>query len=167
MSRIGLYPGSFDPVTYGHLDIVERSLRVFDEVIIAVANNPYKKAMFTADERVAMLREVTEDMDGVEVASFQCLTVEYARQRGAVAIIRGLRALSDFEYESQMALANRVIAPEIEIIYMMPQQTMTYISSSMAKEVAVFDGEIDKFVPPPVAEMLRRRTAELRSELKS
>ncbi len=155
MSKTGLYPGSFDPVTYGHMDIVERALRVFDEVVMAVANSPYKKSMFTAEERVAMIEEVTRDLDRVRVTKFQCLTVEYARQCGAVAIIRGLRALSDFEYEFQMALTNRAIAPEIEIIYMMPQQPYTFVSSSMAKELAAFDGELEKFVPPPVARMLR------------
>jgi len=166
MNRTALYPGSFDPPTFGHLDIIERAVRVFDNVIVAVANNPYKQTMFTADERVTMLEEVTRDIDQIEVTSFQCLTVEYARRCGAVAIIRGLRAMSDFEYEFQMALSNRAIAPEIEIIYMMPLQPYTFVSSSMVKEVAAFDGEIEKFVPSAVADMLRRKTAELRTKLK-
>ena len=157
MNRTALYPGSFDPVTFGHLDIAERALHVFDEVIMAVADNPYKKTMFTADERVAMLEEVTREFEHIEVRRFQCLTVEYAHQCSAVAIIRGLRVLSDFEYEFQMALTNRAIAPEIEMIYMMPQQPYTFVSSSMAKELAAFDGEIDKFVPGIVAKMLREK----------
>jgi len=157
MNRTGLYPGSFDPVTFGHLDIAERALRMFDNVIIAVADNPYKKTMFTADERIAMLEEVTQEFGHIEVRRFRCLTVEYARQCGAVAIIRGLRALSDFEYEFQMALTNHGIAPEIEMIYMMPKQPYTFVSSSMAKELATFDGEIDKFVPNVVAKMLREK----------
>ena len=160
MNRTALYPGSFDPVTFGHLDVAERALRVFDNVIMAVANNPYKETMFTADERVAMLEEVTREFDHVEVRRFRCLTVEYAHQCGAVAIIRGLRALSDFEYEFQMALTNRAIAPEIEIIYMMPQQPFTFVSSSMAKELAAFDGDIDKFVPNIVADMLRKKVGK-------
>lgn len=162
MSRTGLYPGSFDPVTYGHLDIVERALHVFDKVILAVADNPFKKSMFTAAERTSMLREATRDMDGVEVASFQILTVEYARKMNAVAIIRGLRAMSDFEYEFQMALTNRALAPEIEIIYMMPQQPYTFVSSTMAKELTMFDGDIDQFVPPCVADTLRKKADEIR-----
>jgi pantetheine-phosphate adenylyltransferase len=165
MSRTGLYPGSFDPVTYGHLDIIGRALHVFDKVIVAVANNPFKKSMFTADERVGLLREATKDMDRVEVASFDVLTVEYAHEVDAVAIIRGLRAMSDFEYEFQMALTNRALAPEIEIIYMMPQQPYTFVSSTMAKELALFDGDIDQFVPPCVAKVLREKAAEKKAEL--
>jgi len=157
MNRTALYPGSFDPVTFGHLDIADRALRVFDNVIIAVADNPYKNTMFTAEERVAMLEEVTREFDNIKVTRFQCLTVQYAHQCGVVAIIRGLRALSDFEYEFQMALTNRAISPEIEMVYMMPQQPYTFVSSSMAKELAAFDGEIDKFVPNIVADMLRRK----------
>jgi pantetheine-phosphate adenylyltransferase len=160
MKRTALYPGSFDPVTLGHLDIAERALHVFDNVIMAVADNPYKNTMFTADERVAMLEEVTRDYEHIEVTRFQCLTVEYAHECHAVAIIRGLRVLSDFEYEFQMALTNRAIAPEIEMIYMMPQQPYTFVSSSMVKELAAFDGGIDKFVPGVVAEMLREKAGK-------
>ena len=167
MSRTGLYPGSFDPVTYGHLDIVERALHVFDKVILAVANNPFKKSMFTAEERVGLLTEATRDMDRVEVTSFHVLTVEYAREVNAVAIIRGLRAMSDFEYEFQMALTNRALAPEIEMIYMMPQQPYTFVSSTMAKELAMFEGDIDQFVPPCVATMLREKATGKIAELKN
>ncbi len=167
MNRIGLYPGSFDPVTYGHIDIVGRALHVFDTVVLAVANNPFKHTMFTAEERIAMLRESTRGMDGVEVTSFAGLTVEYARELGAVAIIRGLRAMSDFEYEFQMALTNRVLAPEIEIIYMMPQQPYTFVSSTMTKELALFDGDIEQFVPACVAKKLREKTADRKADRKN
>ncbi len=153
--RVAVYPGSFDPPTYGHVDLVERALHVFDKLIVAVARNADKKCLFTAEERVEMLRESIGDIEGVEVDSFDCLTVEYAKAQNATAILRGLRAVSDFEYEFQMALMNRRLAPSIETIYLMPKDTHIFLSSSLIKEVAMFGGrDLSKFVPPPVERKL-------------
>jgi len=153
--RVAIYPGSFDPPTYGHVDLVERALHVFDKLIVAVARNAGKECLFTADERVKMLRESISDIEGVEVDSFDCLTVEYAKAKNATAILRGLRAVSDFEYEFQMALMNRKLAPSIETIYLMPKDTHIFLSSSLIKEVAMFGGrDLSKFVPSPVERKL-------------
>ena len=153
--RVAIYPGSFDPPTYGHVDLVERALHVFDKLIVAVARNADKDCLFTAEERVEMLRESIGDIEGVEVDSFDCLTVEYAKAKNATAILRGLRAVSDFEYEFQMALMNRKLAPSIETIYLMPKDTHIFLSSSLIKEVAMFGGrDLSKFVPPPVERKL-------------
>lgn len=153
--RIALYPGSFDPPTYGHIDLIERALRVFDKLIVAVAKNAEKECLFTVEERVGMLTDATNHLEGVEVVSFDTLTVEYARERGAIALIRGLRAVSDFEYELQMALMNRKLAPSIETIYLMPSETHIFLSSSLLKEIAMFGGKkLSDFVPPMVERML-------------
>ena len=153
--RVAIYPGSFDPPTYGHADLVERALHVFDKLIVAVARNSGKDCLFTPQERVDMLRESIGDIEGVEVDSFDCLTVEYAKAKKATAILRGLRAVSDFEYEFQMALMNRKLAPSIETIYLMPKDTHIFLSSSLIKEVAMFGGrDLSKFVPPPVERKL-------------
>jgi len=153
--RVAIYPGSFDPPTFGHVDLVERALHVFDRLIVAVARNVGKDCLFTAEERVDMLKQSTSDIEGVEVDSFDSLTVEYAKARNATAIVRGLRAVSDFEYEFQMALMNRKLAPSIETIYLMPKDTHIFLSSSLIKEIAMFGGrDLSKFVPPPVERML-------------
>jgi len=153
--RVAIYPGSFDPPTYGHVDLIERALHVFDRLIVAVARNVEKECLFTADEREHLLREATNHIEGVEVASFDSLTVEYAKSRGAIAIVRGLRAVSDFEYEFQMALMNRKLAPSIETIYFMPNDAHIFLSSSLIKEIAMFGGRnLSDFVPPAVEQRL-------------
>jgi pantetheine-phosphate adenylyltransferase len=153
--RVAIYPGSFDPPTFGHVDIMERALHVFDKLIVAVARNVGKDCLFTPDERVAMLTESVNHIDGVEVDSFDSLTVEYAKIKDATAIVRGLRAVSDFEYEFQMALMNRKLAPSIETIYLMPKDTHIFLSSSLIKEIAMFGGrDLSKFVPPAVERKL-------------
>ena len=157
--RIALYPGSFDPPTYGHIDLIERALRVFDKLIVAVAEkNMEKDCLFAAGERVDMLREATRHLERVEVDSFDSLTVDYARARGAIALIRGLRAVSDFDYEFQMALMNRKLAPSIETIYLMPSEAHIFLSSSLLKEIVMFGGKnLSDFVPPVVERMLLKR----------
>jgi pantetheine-phosphate adenylyltransferase len=158
--RIAIYPGSFDPPTYGHIDLVERALRIFDTLIVAVAQNAEKKHMFTVEERVEMLKEATSHLSGVKVDSFDCLTVEYAQRRDAMAVVRGLRAVADFDYEFQMALMNRKLAPSIETIYLMPSEAHIFLSSSLVKEIVMFGGKnLSDFVPPPVE---RKLIAKLR-----
>ncbi len=152
-----VYPGSFDPLTYGHVDLVERALEVFDEVIVAVARNFDKRSLFTFEERVEMLGEVLGEMEGVTIDDFDCLTVEYAKQKGAVAIVRGLRAVADFEYELQMALTNRKLSPEIETIFLMPSESYSFLSSTLVKEIASYGGDLSSFVPPPVERRLREK----------
>ena len=153
--RIAIYPGSFDPPTYGHIDLIERALHVVDKLIVAVAENAEKECLFSVEERVEMLREATSHVKGVEVASFDTLTVDYARERGAIALIRGLRAVSDFEYELQLALMNRKLAPSIETIYLAPSQDHIFLSSSLLKEIVMFGGENLSDVVPPKVERMR------------
>jgi len=157
---VGLYPGTFDPITRGHEDLVTRGLRVVDELVIAVASDTAKAPMFTLEERVAMIREVLGDRPDVRVESFSGLTVEFARRRGASLILRGLRAVQDFEYEFQMALMNAHLAPEIEILFMMPDATYSYLSSSLVREVARLGGDVSPFVAPPVYAQLTDRLGE-------
>ena len=154
MERVAVYPGSFDPVTYGHLDIIERGLKMFDKLIIAVAHNPEKKPLFSVKERVEMLRETTSHLEGVEIADFAELLVEYAAKRGVKFILRGLRAISDFEYEFQMALTNYRLNPQIETVYLMTSENFSYFSSRLIKQIA-FSPEIKKFVPEVVVKRLR------------
>lgn len=149
-----LYPGSFDVATYGHLDIIRRAARFFDKVTVAVAVNPSKTPMFTVEERVEMLRKATEGMDGVHVASFTGLTVEFARHIDANVIIRGLRAVSDFEFELQMAMTNDTLAPELTTLFMAPSPNSSFLTSSIVREIARFGGNVRDFVPPVVEEML-------------
>jgi pantetheine-phosphate adenylyltransferase len=156
---IALIPGSFDPVTNGHLDIVDRTARKFDEVLVAVASNPRKApALFALDERVAMLEETTAHLDRVVVDSFSGLLVEYAERIGANAIVKGLRAVSDFEYEIQMAQMNRRLSG-VETFFMPTAPTWSYLSSSLVREVASLGGDVSSLVPAPVAERLRERVA--------
>jgi len=136
MVRIALYPGSFDPITNGHLDVIKRSLSLFDKIIIAVNENPLKDFLFTAEERVEMIKKVLNDFPEIEVESFRGLLVHYAKKKGARFIIRGLRAVSDFEYEFQMDLMNRKLNPQIETVYLMTDQRYSYLSSSVVKEIA-------------------------------
>lgn len=152
-----VYPGTFDPFTRGHLDLVERALRLFPRVIVAVADNPQKSPLFTVEERKAIIREATGHLAGVEVDAFHDLLVNYARSRGARAVVRGLRAVSDFEFEFQMALMNRKLADSIETVFLMPHEAYSYLSSRLVKEVASLGGHVDELVPPLAARLLKER----------
>jgi len=154
---IALYPGTFDPVTFGHLDIAGRCVKLFDRLIIAVATNPAKEPLFSIGERVDMVRAVTADLAGAEVDSFEGLTVTYARRRGAHIIVRGLRAVSDFEEEFKMASANRKLAPEIDTILMVPSEKFYFLNSGLVKEIARLGGPVSCFVPPLVEARLREK----------
>ncbi len=159
MSKV-IYPGSFDPVTYGHLNIIERASKIFDEVIIAVFNNNSKDPLFTMDERVELLKKATEDIGDYQIEAFSGLTMEYASKKGADAVIRGLRAVSDFEGEFQMAAMNKELNDEIETVFLMTDASYIFLSSSLVKEVASFSGDIDKFVPQVVKEALIEKLDE-------
>ena len=155
--RLAVYPGSFDPLTNGHVDIIKRGGRLFDRIVVAILLNLEKAPLFTAEERVAAAREVFKDQPTVEVDTFGGLLVDYARQREASAIVRGLRAISDFEYELQMALMNRRLNSEIETVFMMPAEPYTYVSSRLVKEVFALGGSIDGLVPAVVETQLRAK----------
>lgn len=157
MKRIAVYPGSFDPVTYGHLDIIKRSLVLFDQVIIAVLRNTMKKSLFTAQERYDMLREVTSTLPNVQIEVFGGLLVDYMKDKSAIAIIRGLRAVSDFEHEFQMALVNKKLDSKVETLFMMTSERYLYLSSSMVKEIVTFKGNALNFVPPYVSKKLEEK----------
>jgi pantetheine-phosphate adenylyltransferase len=157
--RLAIFPGSFDPLTNGHVDIVLRSTQLFERVLIAVLVNPDKKPLFTADERVAIIREVFREYPNVEVDAFEGLLVEYARRRRASALVRGLRAVSDFEYEFQMALMNRHLEPTLETVFMMPAEQYTYLSSRLIKEVFSLHGEVRGLVPSVVEDWMRKKKA--------
>lgn len=157
MKKIAVYPGSFDPITYGHLDIIRRSLTVFDEIIVAVARNSQKNALFSNEERVCLIEEVVRGEGRVTVDTFSGLLIEYVASRGAHVIIRGLRAISDFEYEFQIAQMNSSIGHEIETLFMMTSIQYGYLSSSIVREVCSLNGDIDRFVPPEVKLALRRK----------
>ncbi len=152
-----IYPGSFDPVTNGHLDLIERGTKIFDRLIVGVLRNLEKEPLFTLDERVEMLREVTRKWPNVEVDIFAGLLVDYARQRKAGVILRGIRAISDYEYELQMALMNRKIEPQIETVFMMPAETYSYLSSRLVREIARLGGPIQGLVPAVVEQRLRTK----------
>jgi len=158
-ARVGLFPASFDPPTNGHLDLIDRSLRVFDEVVVAVATNIKKSGTFDLNERIEMLEGMLAKHDRVRVEAFDGLVVQYAQAIGACAIIRGLRMMSDFEYEFEMALMNRHLAPDIEIIFLASSQEYLYVSSSRLKELVRFGARVDEFVPPIVAEYLHKKIA--------
>jgi len=148
--KTGIYAGTFDPVTNGHLDILNRSLEVFDRIIVAVAGASPKDTLFSPQDRVEMLESAASDLDGVEIIPFSGLLVEFAKERGAIAVIRGLRVVSDFEYEFQMALMNRRLDRKLETVFLMPSEEYTYLSSSLIKEIASAGGDISQFVPPIV-----------------
>ncbi|MFA0766974.1 MAG: hypothetical protein OXFUSZZB_000302 [Candidatus Fervidibacter sp.] len=157
-----VYPGTFDPITNGHLDVIERGARIFDEVIVAVTTNPAKTPWFTVQERVAMIEACCRHLPNVRVMAFDGLLVNFARQQGATVILKGLRAVSDFDYEFQMAAMNRQLAPEIETLFLMTSLPFAYLSSSIVKEIALLDGDLSGLVPDLVAEQLRRKAAERR-----
>jgi pantetheine-phosphate adenylyltransferase len=155
--RRALYPGSFDPITNGHLDVIARASGLFDELVVAVAKDNAKNSLFNLEERVNLLREATKDMPKVRVLPFEGLLVNFARDLGAVALVRGLRAVSDFEFEFQLALMNRKLEPNLETLFLMPREELTYISSRLVKEIARLGGKVEQFVPPHVAAALARR----------
>ncbi len=157
MTRLAIYAGTFDPLTLGHFDLIERSAEIFEQVILAVAAGGHKQTLFTVEERVVMAREVVQGFDNVHAEAFDGLLIDHARARQARILIRGLRAYSDFEYEFQMALTNRKLAPEIETLFMMPKETHSYVSSSIVKEVALLGGDISDFVPPAVEKTFKAR----------
>ncbi len=157
MERIIVYPGTFDPVTYGHIDLIKRTLRIFDKVIVAVGQNPAKAPLFTSEERVDMIEKSIDPSQNVEVESFDCLLVDFARQKGACAILRGLRAVSDFEFELQRAIMNRKLDRDIETVFLMTGFRWIYISSTIVKEAAQFGGSLEGLVPPHVENRLMEK----------
>jgi pantetheine-phosphate adenylyltransferase len=150
-----IYPGTFDPITFGHLDVLERAVRLFDKVTIGVAANPGKGPLFNQEQRLELVRQVTRQLPNVTATAFDGLLVEFARAQKAIAVIRGIRALSDFEFEFNMALMNRHLEPDIETIFVMPRETYSYTSSNLVKQVAKLGGDISNFVPPEVVLALR------------
>lgn len=157
MKKIAIYPGTFDPITNGHVDLIQRGLRIFDQIIVAVAMNPKKTSLFTVEERVRMAEEAVKGLGDVKVESFDGLLMDYAREKGATAIIRGLRAVSDFEYELQMALMNRRLDSEVETVFMMPSEEYSYLTSSIVKEVASLNGSTKGLVPEIVEKEFRKK----------
>ncbi|HPI37478.1 MAG TPA: pantetheine-phosphate adenylyltransferase [Ignavibacteriaceae bacterium] len=157
MKRIATYPGTFDPVTNGHIDIVKRTCELFDGVIVTVARNPVKQPLFTIEERLFLLKESLKDFENVHIESFDGLVVDHAHSVGAVAIIRGLRAVSDFEYEFQMALMNRKLASDLTTVFLMPNEKYTYLNSSIVRNLAGFNSDVSEFVPKVVQDALKRK----------
>ncbi|MDX1617274.1 MAG: pantetheine-phosphate adenylyltransferase [Balneolaceae bacterium] len=160
MKTLALYPGSFDPITYGHLDILERATELFDKIIVTIAVNNRKHTVFTGDEREALIRQCLKGKnwaESVEVEQFTGLLVDFAKRKNAKTLIRGVRQISDFEYEFRMALTNRRLAPDVDTIFLMPNEQLTFISASLVKEVAYWDGDLSSFVPGHVAEALAEK----------
>ncbi|MGD0097566.1 MAG: pantetheine-phosphate adenylyltransferase [Terracidiphilus sp.] len=157
MSVHALYPGTFDPPTNGHIDLIQRGSKLFDRLTVAILTNPVKDPLFTVEDRVEMLKESTAMLANVTIATFGGLMVEFARQQGASAVLRGIRAISDYEYEFQMALMNRRLAPEIETVFLQPAGRYSFVSSRMLKEVFAFGGDVSGLVPPNVLKRLRAR----------
>jgi len=158
--KSAVYAGTFDPMTYGHLDVAARALQVFESLTIAVAEDPRKTLLFSAEERMALARSSVAHLSQVEVVPFSGLLVAWAREKGIHTLIRGLRAFSDFEYEFQMALTNRKLAPDIETLFLMPNEDFSYVSSSMVREIAALGGDVKQFVPAPVAVALQTKLAQ-------
>lgn len=157
MCQVALYPGTFDPVTNGHIDLICRAREIFHDLIVAVAHNPHKKPVFTVTERISMLKRVTAGMDGVTVTHFDGLVVEFAHKMKVKVLVRGLRMLTDFEYEFQMALTNRKLAGDIETIFLMPHESYSYLSAKLIKEVVILGADLSNFVPDFVAQALRKK----------
>ena len=158
-TSVAIYPGSFDPVTNGHLDLIGRGEQMFDRLIVAVLKNVEKEPLFSVPERVEMLREVTKHWESVEVDVFEGLLVDYARKRGAGVILRGIRAISDYEYELQMALMNRKLEPRLETVFMLPGESYSYLSAKLVREIAQLGGPLVGLVPPVVEERIRRKVS--------
>ncbi len=157
MGRLAIYPGSFDPITYGHIDLIKRAAHVFDEVVVAVAESTHKNTLFDTQERLEMVKEVAGHIDNVHVESFKGLVIDYARDRKINVLIRGLRMISDFEYELQMALTNRRLDGNIETVFLMPSEGYAFLSSKLIKEVASLGADISSFVPDSVANRLHQK----------
>jgi pantetheine-phosphate adenylyltransferase len=155
--RIAIYPGTFDPITNGHLDIIERAIKLFDTVIVTIARNSSKNPLFSDKERLEMIREVVKHLKQVEVDSFDGLLVNYAKKRNATAVLRGLRAISDFEYEFQLALTNRKLNDSFESVFLMPSERYTYLNSTIVREIARLGGDVSDFVPPIVKKAFDRK----------
>ncbi len=155
--KTAIYPGTFDPVTLGHIDIIQRATSLFDRVIVAVGESPHKQPLFSTDERVTMIADAVVDLERVSATSFEGLLMAFAEKEGAVAVIRGLRAVSDFEYEFQMALINRRLSPRVETVFLMPNEQYTYLNSSIVRELSRHGGDVSQFVPANVAGILQEK----------
>ncbi|MCL4511725.1 MAG: pantetheine-phosphate adenylyltransferase [Bacteroidetes bacterium] len=164
--RIAIYPGTFDPITYGHVDVAERAAKLFDKVIICVAVNTLKAPLFTGAERVELIKDAVKDIKNIEVEEFEGLLVDYAKKKKADAIVRGLRAVSDFEYEFQMALTNRKLCSDINTVFLMPHENYTYLNSTIVREIASFDGDVSGFVPPNVKKRLEEKYRDSKTKLR-
>ena len=162
MMNKAIYPGFFDPITNGHVDIILRGLKIFDQILVAVLENPQKTAQFSTKDRVHMIREIFAEHDNIQVKAFHGLMVDFARKNGAKTVMRGLRAVSDFEYEFQMALTNRKLDGEIETVFMMPHESFSYVSSKLIKEAASLGADVGMFVPKKVSRLLVRRLGKRR-----
>ncbi|MBM4165692.1 MAG: pantetheine-phosphate adenylyltransferase [Ignavibacteria bacterium] len=158
--KLAIYPGTFDPITFGHIDVLERAVEIFDNVIIAVSTQSGKRPLFTLDERIEMIREVLKGTFNVAVESFHGLLMDYAQTKGAVAVVRGLRAISDFEYEFQMALMNRKLTNNISTVFLMPHEKYTYLNSTLVREIAMLGGNCSNFVPEFVEKRLQEKISE-------
>lgn len=157
--RVAVYPGTFDPITNGHQDLVRRASGIFDRVVVGIAANPYKAPLFSLDERVELARKVVGDLPNVKVIGYAGLTVEFAKEQGSQIVLRGLRAVSDFEFEFQLANMSRHLAPDVDYVFLTPKEQFTFISSTMVREIAMLGGDISRFVHPVVVEALARRRA--------
>ncbi len=155
--KIAIYPGTFDPITNGHLDIIERAVKMFDKVIVTIARNSSKNPLFSDKERVELIREAVKEWKQVEVDSFEGLLVDYARKRNAAVVLRGLRAISDFEYEFQLALTNRKLNDSVETVFLMPSEKYTYLNSTIVREIARLGGDVSEFVPPVVKKAFEKK----------
>ncbi len=160
MTSIAIYPGSFDPLTYGHIDLIKRAAKIFKKVIVAVTDNSSKSSFFTLKERLMLIKRVTADFENIEVDSFEGLSIDYVRSKGSYVIIRGVRMISDFEYEFQMALTNRRLSKNVETIFLMPNESYSYISSKLIKEAAALGADVSCFVPKLVAAAIKKKLSK-------
>lgn len=155
-----IYPGTFDPITFGHIDLVNRALQLFDHIIIAISENSAKAPLFSLKERINLTSQVFQDESRIEIIGFNCLLVDLAKEKKVNAILRGLRVISDFDYEFRMANTNRILFPDIETIFLIPSERYTYVSSSLVREISAFSGDVSKFVPPVVYEAIRKKSTK-------
>ena len=158
--KTAIYPGTFDPITFGHIDVLERALEIFDKVVVAVSTQSGKHPLFTLEERIVMIREVVKEKKNVHVESFHGLLMEYAKSKKAIAVVRGLRAISDFEYEYQMALTNRTFAPDVETVFVMAHEEFSFVSSRFIKEAASMGGDVSSFLPKEVEKRLKAKLSK-------